>query len=65
MGLDETLICPMLPFLAIGMLEVEYELLIVGEDVAELTADTGTAIGIDKRGAPGVRLWRDPWVSRK
>jgi len=64
-GLDETLICPMLPFLAIGMLEVEYELLIVGEDVAELTADTGTAIGIDRRGAPGVRLWRDPWASRK
>ena len=63
-GLDETLICPILPFLATGIL-VGYELLIVGEDVAELTADTGTAVGIDSRGVPGVRGWRDPWASRK
>jgi hypothetical protein len=62
-GLDETLICPILPFLALGILEVGY-VQTVGEDVAELTVDTGTAIGIDRRGVPGLRVWREPWASR-
>jgi hypothetical protein len=64
-GLEETLICPIPLFLGIGMLEVEYELLIVGEDVAELTLDTGTAVGIERRGVPGLRECRDPCASRK
>jgi hypothetical protein len=63
-GLDETAICGILPFLVPGMLEVGY-VQIVGEDVAELTVDTGVAIGIDRRGVPGLRVWREPWASRK
>ena len=64
-GLAETLICPILPFLATGILDVGYEPLTVGEEVAELTADIGTPVGIDSRGVPGLREWRDPWASRK
>jgi hypothetical protein len=64
-GLDETLICPILPFLVLGILEVGYVLLIVGEDVAELTVDTGAVTGIDRRGVPELRVWRELWASRK
>lgn len=52
--------CPRLPFLAAGILHVGYELLTVGEDVAELIVDTGTDVGMDSRGVPGLRLWIDP-----
>lgn len=57
-GLDDTLICPMLPFL--GM-EVPY-MPIVGEPVAD-EAGIGMPMGIDSRGVPGVRIVE--WASRK
>lgn len=55
----------MLPFRGIGIPDVAYELLIVGDDVAELTVDMGIPVGIDKRGVPGVRGCKDGWASRK
>lgn len=57
-GLLDTLICPILPCRCIGILDVGYELVTVGEDAAELMqevelAGTGMDIGMDRRGVPG------------
>ena len=59
-GLDDTLICPMLPFLGI---DVAYMLPIVGDPATDGALFTGMPMGIDRRGVPGVR--RDEWASRK